>query len=103
MAGFHTEYSSMKFGLFFIGEYVGITLISAMIVTLFFGGWLGPLLPPLVWFLLKTFIVIACFVLLRAALPRPRYDQLMAYGWKVMLPLTLVNLLITGAVVLSAA
>jgi NADH-quinone oxidoreductase subunit H len=103
VAGFHTEYSSMKFGLFFIGEYVGITLISAMIVTLFFGGWLGPLLPPLVWFLLKTFIVIACFVLLRAALPRPRYDQLMAYGWKVMLPLTLVNLLVTGAVVLSAA
>ena len=103
VAGFHTEYSSMKFGLFFIGEYVGITLISAMIVTLFFGGWLGPLLPPLVWFLLKTFIVIGCFVLLRAALPRLRYDQLMAYGWKVMLPLTLVNLLITGAVVLSAA
>src|SRR5690242_10909655 len=103
VAGFHTEYSSMKFGLFFIGEYVGITLISAMVVTLFFGGWLGPLLPPLVWFLLKTFIVIACFVLLRAALPRPRYDQLMAYGWKVMLPLTLANLLITGAVVLSTA
>jgi NADH-quinone oxidoreductase subunit H len=103
VAGFHTEYSSMKFGLFFIGEYVGVTLISAMIVTLFFGGWLGPLLPPLVWFLLKTFIVIACFVLLRAALPRPRYDQLMAYGWKVMLPLTLVNLLITGAVVLTTS
>ncbi len=103
VAGFHTEYSSMKFGLFFIGEYVGITLISAMIVTLFFGGWLGPLLPPLIWFLLKTFIVIGFFVLLRAALPRPRYDQLMAYGWKVMLPLTLVNLLITGAVVLSTA
>jgi NADH-quinone oxidoreductase subunit H len=74
-----------------------------MIVTLFFGGWLGPLLPPLIWFLLKTFIVIACFILLRAALPRPRYDQLMAYGWKVMLPVTLVNLLITGAVVLSMA
>jgi NADH-quinone oxidoreductase subunit H len=103
VAGFHTEYSSMKFGLFFIGEYVGVTLISAMIVTLFFGGWLGPLLPPLVWFLLKTFIVIACFVLLRAALPRPRYDQLMGYGWKVMLPLTLVNLLITGAVVLTTS
>jgi NADH-quinone oxidoreductase subunit H len=93
----------MKFGLFFIGEYVGITLISAMIATLFFGGWLGPLLPPLVWFLLKTFIVIGFFILLRASLPRPRYDQLMAYGWKVMLPVTLVNLLITGAVVLSAA
>jgi len=101
VAGFHTEYSGMKFGLFFIGEYVGIILISAMIVTLFFGGWLGPLLPPLMWFLLKTFIVIGFFILLRASLPRPRYDQLMAYGWKVMLPLTLVNLLVTGAIVLT--
>jgi NADH-quinone oxidoreductase subunit H len=101
VAGFHTEYSSMKFGLFFIGKYVGIILISAMMVTLFFGGWLGPLLPPLMWFLLKTSIVIGFFILLRASLPRPRYDQLMAYGWKVMLPLTLVNLLITGAIVLA--
>jgi NADH-quinone oxidoreductase subunit H len=103
VAGFHTEYSSMKFGLFFIGEYVGITLVSAMMVTLFFGGWLGPLLPPLIWFLLKTFIVIGFFILLRASLPRPRYDQLMAYGWKIMLPLTLVNLLVTGAIVLALA
>ncbi|HVW64539.1 MAG TPA: NADH-quinone oxidoreductase subunit NuoH [Nitrosospira sp.] len=101
VAGFHTEYSSMKFGLFFIGEYVGIILISAMMVTLFFGGWLGPVLPPLAWFLLKTAIVIGCFILLRASLPRPRYDQLMAYGWKVMLPLTLVNLLLTGAIILA--
>jgi NADH-quinone oxidoreductase subunit H len=101
VAGFHTEYSSMKFGLFFIGEYVGVILISAMMVTLFFGGWLGPLLPPLMWFLLKTFIVIGFFILLRASLPRPRYDQLMAYAWKVMLPLTLVNLLVTGAIVLA--
>lgn len=101
VAGFHTEYSSMKFGLFFIGEYVGIILISSMMVTLFFGGWLGPLLPPLMWFLLKTSIVIGFFILLRGSLPRPRYDQLMAYGWKVMLPLTLVNLLVTGAIVLA--
>ena len=100
IAGFHTEYSGMKFGLFFVGEYIGIILVSAMIVTLFFGGWLGPLLPPVVWFLLKTGIVIGLFILLRASLPRPRYDQLMAYGWKVMLPLTLFNVLITGAVVL---
>lgn len=100
IAGFHTEYSGMKFGLFFVGEYIGIILVSAMIVTLFFGGWLGPLLPPVLWFLLKTGIVIGLFILLRASLPRPRYDQLMAYGWKVMLPLTLVNLVITGAVVL---
>ena len=100
-AGFHTEYSGMKFGMFFVGEYAGIVLISAMITTLFLGGWHGPLLPPLVWFLLKTFICIGFFILLRAALPRPRYDQLMAYGWKVMLPLSLVNLAATGAVVLA--
>lgn len=101
IAGFHTEYSGMKFGLFFIGEYIGIILISAMIVTLFFGGWLGPVLPPIIWFLIKTVIVIGIFILLRASLPRPRYDQLMAYGWKLMLPITLLNLVITGAVALA--
>jgi NADH-quinone oxidoreductase subunit H len=101
VAGFHTEYSGMKFGLFFVGEYIGIILISAMIVTLFFGGWQGPLLPPVVWFLLKTFAFLCFFVLLRAALPRPRYDQLMAYGWKVMLPVALLNLAVTGGVVLA--
>jgi NADH-quinone oxidoreductase subunit H len=92
----------MKFGMFFVGEYLGITLISALITTLFFGGWLGPGLPPVVWFLLKTFVFICFFILLRASLPRPRYDQLMAYGWKVMLPLTLLNLAVTGGVVLAA-
>lgn len=101
VAGFHTEYSGMKFGLFFIGEYIGVTLIAAMIVTLFFGGWLGPWLPPIVWFALKTGIVIALFILMRASLPRLRYDQLMAYGWKCMLPLSILNLLATGAVVLA--
>jgi NADH-quinone oxidoreductase subunit H len=101
VAGFHSEYSGMKFGMFFVGEYLGVTLISAMITVLFFGGWLGPVLPPVVWFLLKTFFFIAFFILVRAALPRPRFDQLMSWGWKVMLPLTLINLLITGAVVLS--
>lgn len=97
VAGFHSEYSGMKFGMFFIGEYLGITLISAMVVTIFFGGWLGPFLPPLVWFSLKTFVFIVLFILLRASLPRPRYDQLMEYGWKIILPLALLNLLITGA------
>lgn len=101
IAGYHAEYSGMKFGLFFVGEYLGITLISALITTFFLGGWLGPILPPLVWFVLKTFAGICFFILLRAALPRPRYDQLMEYGWKVMLPLTLANLLVTGAVVLA--
>ncbi len=101
-AGFHTEYSGMKFGMFFVGEYVGIILVSAMITTLFFGGWLGPVLPPVVWFLLKTSVFICFFILLRAGIPRPRYDQLMAYGWKVMLPVALLNLVLTGFFVLAA-
>ncbi len=101
IAGFHSEYSGMKFGMFFVGEYLGVTLVSALITTLFFGGWLGPsFLPGVVWFFLKTFVFILFFVLLRAGLPRPRYDQLMEYGWKFLLPLSLLNLLITGAVVL---
>jgi len=103
VAGFHSEYSGMKFGMFFVGEYLGITLISAFIVTLFFGGWMGPLLPPLVWFTLKTLFFICLFILLRASLPRPRYDQLMAYGWKVMLPLALLNLVVTGGILLAAS
>lgn len=102
IAGYHSEYSGMKFGLFFVGEYLGVTLISALITTLFLGGWLGPdFLPPTVWFMLKTLIFIVFFILLRASLPRPRYDQLMEYGWKILLPLSLVNLLVTGAIVLS--
>jgi NADH-quinone oxidoreductase subunit H len=101
VAGYHMEYSSMKFGLFFLGEYLGITLVSVLIVALFFGGWLGPgFLPPIVWFTLKTFVFLLFFILLRAALPRPRYDQLLAYGWKILLPLTLINILVTGALVL---
>ncbi len=101
VAGYHSEYSGMKFGMFFVGEYLGITLISALTVSLFFGGWLGPVLPPLVWFVVKTFIFICCFILLRASLPRPRYDQLMSFGWKVMLPVSLLNLMVTGAFVLA--
>jgi NADH-quinone oxidoreductase subunit H len=100
-AGFHTEYSSMKFGMFFVGEYAGIVLISAMTVVLYFGGWQGPLLPPAVWFALKIGAFIALFILLRAALPRPRYDQLMSYGWKLMLPVSIANLAVTGAVMLA--
>ena len=102
IAGYHAEYSGMKFGMFFIGEYLGITLISAMTVTLFFGGWLGPsILPPIVWFAVKTAAFIGLFILLRASLPLPRYDQLMEYGWKVLLPLVLANMLITGAIALG--
>jgi NADH-quinone oxidoreductase subunit H len=101
VAGYHSEYSGMKFGMFFVGEYLGVTLISAMAVVLFFGGWLGPWLPPPVWFFLKTFVLICGFILLRAALPRPRFDQLMAFGWKVMLPLALLNIVVLGGILLA--
>jgi NADH-quinone oxidoreductase subunit H len=101
VAGFHTEYSGMKFGMFFVGEYLGIVLISAFITVLFFGGWLGPVLPPIVWFFLKTLVFVGFFILLRASLPRPRFNQLMSWGWKVMLPLSLANLLATGAALLA--
>ncbi len=110
VAGFHAEYSSMKFGMFFIGEYVGITLISCLTVILYFGGWGGPLfgasgwIVPFIqfgWFAFKVFLILCFFILLRASTPRPRYDQLIAFGWKIMLPLALLNLLVTGAVLLA--
>ena len=102
-AGFHTEYSGMKFGLIMAAEYLALILTSAMITVLFFGGWHGPeFLPPIVWFGLKVFLCINFFILLRAAIPRPRYDQLMSFGWKILLPLSLVNVLITGALALSS-
>ncbi|HHH3824228.1 TPA: NADH-quinone oxidoreductase subunit NuoH [Klebsiella pneumoniae] len=101
--GYHIEYSGMKFGLFFVGEYIGIVTVSALIVTLFFGGWNGPWLPPFIWFALKTAFFMMMFILIRASLPRPRYDQVMSFGWKVCLPLTLVNLLVTAAVILWQA
>ncbi|WP_366943418.1 NADH-quinone oxidoreductase subunit NuoH [Nevskia sp.] len=100
-AGYHTEYSGMKFGMFMVAEYVGVVLVSALLVTLFFGGWQGPWLPPIAWFGLKTSIFVIIFILLRAALPRPRYDQVMGAGWKFCLPLAVINMLVTGAVVLS--
>lgn len=101
VAGFHSEYSSMKFGMFFVGEYIGIVVISALMTTLFFGGWMGPWLPPIVWFLLKTMMVIFLFILCRASLPRPRYDQLMSFGWKLLLPLSLLNVVVTGGIKLA--
>ncbi len=101
--GNHIEYSGMKFGLFFLGEHIGIVTISALMVTLFFGGWQGPLLPPFIWFALKTAFFMMMFILIRASLPRPRYDQVMSFGWKICLPLTLINLLVTAAVILWQA
>jgi len=101
IAGYHSEYSAMKFGMFMVGEYIGVTLISVLIVALFFGGWIGPVLPPLVWFVLKTAFFILLIILIRGSLPRPRYDQLMSYGWKLLLPLSLLNLVVTGGIVLA--
>ena len=100
VAGYHAEYSGMKFGMFFVGEYLNVILLSAVTVVLFMGGWHGPVLPPAVWFLLKTGIFIVAIFLIRATLPRPRFDQFLSFGWKVLMPLALVNLLITGGVVL---
>ena len=101
-AGYHTEYAGMKWAMFFVGEYVGIVVVSALLTALFLGGWYGPGPEWLAgfWFSLKTVFFVMLFILLRAALPRPRYDHLMAAGWMACLPLTLLNLLVTGAVVL---
>ena len=98
VAGFHTEYSGMKFAMFFVGEYGNMVNASAIATTLFLGGWQGPILPPVIWFLIKLFVFLFFFVWLRATLPRFRYDQLMRFGWQVLLPLALLNILITGLV-----
>ena len=100
VAGYHAEYSGMKFGMFFVGEYASVILFSAMIVVLFCGGWHGPFLPPVVWFVLKTLFFIMLVFLVRATLPRLRFDQFLSFGWKVVMPLAVVNLLVTGGVVL---
>jgi len=100
VAGFHTEYSSMKFAMFFMAEYANMIAASAMATTLFLGGWRGPLLPPVIWFLLKVFCFLFLFMWLRATVPRFRYDQLMGFGWKVLLPAALVNVMLTAAALL---
>jgi NADH-quinone oxidoreductase subunit H len=102
VAGYHTEYSGMRFGLFQMGEYVNMITLSALAVTLFFGGWYGPWAPlgPL-WFLIKLLLVIFVFLWIRATLPRLRYDQLMRFGWKVLLPVATINALVTAACVVA--
>ena len=102
VAGYHTEYSGMRFGLFSMAEYVNMITLSGLCVTLFFGGWLGPWAPlgPL-WFLLKVLLLIGIFIWLRATLPRLRYDQLMAFGWKILLPVATLNALVTAALVVA--
>ena len=104
VAGFHTEYSGMKFAAFFLAEYANIIAISSIMVTVFLGGWKGPGIAgigsiPIVWFVLKTFAICWMFVWIRATYPRFRYDQLMDFGWKAMLPFTLFWLMVVGLVV----
>jgi len=96
VAGFHTEYSGMRFGLFFVGEYINIIVLGGLATTFFLGGWHGPLLPPAVWFVIKVLAFACVFIWIRGTLPRLRYDQLMHLGWKVLTPLALINILVTG-------
>jgi len=100
VAGYHTEYSGMRFGLFFLGEYITMVVLGSLVAVFFLGGWRGPLLPPLIWFSLKVLAVTFVMIWLRGTLPRLRYDQLMHLGWKVLVPLGLLNIVITGGVML---
>ena len=101
VAGYHTEYSGMRFGLFFLGEYITMVVLGALVAAFFWGGWRGPILPPLLWFLLKVLIIVFVLIWARATLPRLRYDQLMHFGWKVLIPVSLLNIMATGVVILA--
>ncbi|MDD3472654.1 MAG: NADH-quinone oxidoreductase subunit NuoH [Syntrophaceae bacterium] len=96
VAGYQTEYSSMKFGLFYLGEYAHLLFLSALTTTLFFGGWQGPFLPPIIWFLAKMFFFVFVFVWIRGTYPRLRYDRVMAFGWKTLVPVGLFNVMATA-------
>ena len=100
VAGYHTEYSGMRFGLYFLGEYVTMIMLGSLLAVFFLGGWRGPLLPPVLWFCGKVTLVVFFMIWLRATLPRLRYDQLMNMGWKVLIPAALLNIVVTGGVIL---
>ena len=100
VAGYHTEYSGMRFGLYFLGEYVTMIMLGSLLAVFFLGGWRGPLLPPVIWFSGKVILVIFVMIWIRATLPRLRYDQLMHLGWKLLIPVALLNIVVTGGVVL---
>jgi NADH-quinone oxidoreductase subunit H len=99
-AGYHTEYSGMRFGLFFLGEYVHMQVLGALTAVFFLGGWRGPLLPAPIWLFVKIILVSLIIIWIRGTLPRLRYDQLMALGWKVLIPISLINIVVTGAIIL---
>ena len=100
VGGFHTEYSGMRFGLFFVGEYINLIILGSMLTVFFLGGWMGPFLPGVVWFSIKVLFICFFFIWVRGTLPRLRYDQLMHFGWKILLPLSLLNVILTGALLL---
>jgi len=100
VAGYHTEYSGMRFGLFFLGEYITLIVLGGLVTVFFLGGWRGPFLPPLGWFVLKVLAVIFVMIWMRGTLPRLRYDQLMSLGWKALIPVALFNIMVTGAIIL---
>jgi len=100
-AGYHTEYSGMRFGLFFLGEYITMVILGSLVAIFFLGVWHGPLLPPILWFLVKVGITVFALIWFRATFPRIRYDQLMNTAWKVLIPVALLNIMVTGAVILA--
>ena len=105
VAGYHTEYSGIKFAMFYLGEYLNTVTVAAVATTLWLGGWRGPApdvvpwLWPLLWFLFKVLVIVYAYIWVRATLPRFRYDRLMAFGWKVLIPIGLVWVMLTGAIV----
>ncbi|MGD0916892.1 MAG: NADH-quinone oxidoreductase subunit NuoH [Thermodesulfobacteriota bacterium] len=100
VAGYHTEYSGMRFGLFFLGEYITLIVLGGLVAAFFLGGWRGPFLPPLIWFIVKVLAIVLVMIWIRGTSPRFRYDQLMSLGWKILIPVALLNIMVTGAVIL---
>jgi len=98
VAGFHTEYSGMRFALFFLAEYTNIMIVSAIATVFFLGGYLGPVLPGIVWFFIKTYLLVFVIMWFRWTFPRVRFDQLLNFSWKILIPVSLVNLIITGGI-----
>ncbi|MHB8733385.1 MAG: NADH-quinone oxidoreductase subunit NuoH [bacterium] len=103
IGGFQTEYGGFKFAMFYVGEYVGVITMGALVTTLFLGGWRGPFLPPVLWVLIKVFVVVCFFIWVRATLPRVRYDHLMAFGWKILIPAGLLNVAATACFIVWVA
>ncbi|HOJ43368.1 MAG TPA: NADH-quinone oxidoreductase subunit H, partial [Syntrophorhabdaceae bacterium] len=98
VAGFHTEHSGMRFALFFLAEYTNIFIASAIATTFFLGGYLGPVLPGIVWFFIKTYFLVFVIMWFRWTFPRVRFDQLLNFSWKILIPVAFANLIVTGGI-----